>query len=64
MALGVPDQNIPVLGEDRSQMFRSILAMFAKAARRILVVIDNVALGQPVHLLLPSDGRTAAIKPP
>ena len=60
-ALGVPDQYIPVLGEDRSRMFRSILAEFAKADCRILLVVDNATPGQPVDLLLPSDGRTAAI---
>jgi tetratricopeptide (TPR) repeat protein len=61
IALGVPSHHIPVLGEDRSGMFRSILGEFAKAGRRILVVVDNAAFGQPVHLLLPSDGRSAAI---
>ena len=60
-ALGVPDQYIPVLGEDRSRMFRSILAEYAKAGCRILLVVDNATPGQPVDLLLPSDGRTAAI---
>jgi tetratricopeptide (TPR) repeat protein len=47
-ALGVPSGAIPVALEDRSTMFRSLLA-----DRRVLVVLDNAANPAQVRPLLP-----------
>ncbi|MBD2896526.1 Regulatory protein AfsR [Actinomadura sp. RB99] len=60
-ALGVPGEHIPTHAQDRSRVFRSILAEFAARGRRVLVVADNVNTPHQAELLLPTDGRNAAI---
>ncbi|MEV4122562.1 tetratricopeptide repeat protein [Micromonospora sp. NPDC049645] len=60
-ALGLPGENIPATEADRSRLFRSLLAAFARQGRRILLVIDNVATADQVVPLLPSDGDTAVL---
>jgi hypothetical protein len=58
-ALGVPGEHIPADAQDRSRIFRSILAEFATQGRRILVVADNVNTTDQAELLLPTDGQNA-----
>ncbi|WP_131737161.1 tetratricopeptide repeat protein [Actinomadura roseirufa] len=60
-ALGVPGEHIPGDAQDRSRLYRSILAEFAARGRRVLVVADNVNTAQQGELLLPADGVNAAI---
>ncbi|MFC4518250.1 AAA family ATPase [Streptomyces ehimensis] len=60
-ALGVPGQHIPPELQDRSRLYRSVLAAFAEQGRRILVVIDNASTAQQARPLLPSDDTTAAL---
>lgn len=47
-ALGVARDGIPSDTQERAQVYRSLLAR-----RRVLVVLDNVASDEQVHLLLP-----------
>ncbi|MBJ7904640.1 tetratricopeptide repeat protein [Streptomyces sp. DSM 110735] len=60
-ALGVPEEQIPVHLQDRSRLYRSILATYARDGARILVVVDNAASADQVKPLLPSDGVNAAL---
>ncbi|WP_406419531.1 tetratricopeptide repeat protein [Streptomyces sp. NBC_00873] len=60
-ALGVPGEHIPADLQDRTRLYRSVLAAFAEKGRRILVVIDNASTTEQVRLLLPTDGVTAAL---
>ncbi|WP_146058972.1 hypothetical protein [Actinomadura rubteroloni] len=60
-ALGVPGEHIPAHAQDRSRLFRSVLAEFAARGRRILVVADNANTVHQAELLLPTDGSNAAI---
>ncbi len=60
-ALGMPGEHLPVNVQDRSRLYRSILANFAEQGRRILVVIDNVSTADQARPLLPADGTTAAL---
>jgi hypothetical protein len=41
-ALGVPPEHIPTTPQDRGRLYTSVLAEFAKQARAVLVVVDNV----------------------
>ncbi|MEJ8673009.1 ATP-binding protein [Streptomyces sp. MS1.AVA.1] len=60
-ALGMPGEHIPHDLQDRSRLYRSVLAAFAEQGRRILVVIDNVYSAEQARPLLPTDGTTAAL---
>ncbi|WP_371789470.1 tetratricopeptide repeat protein [Streptomyces albidoflavus] len=60
-ALGVPGEHIPADLQDRTRLYRSVLAAFAEKGRRILVVIDNASNTEQVRSLLPTDGVTAAL---
>lgn len=55
-ALGVPSSAIPVALEDRSAMFRSLLA-----DRRVLVILDNAASPGQVRPLLPGSPTCLAL---
>ncbi|MCI4065858.1 tetratricopeptide repeat protein [Micromonospora sp. R77] len=60
-ALGMPGEHIPADDEDRSRLFRSVLAAFGAQRRRILLIIDNAATEEQVRPLLPGDGATATL---
>jgi tetratricopeptide (TPR) repeat protein len=60
-ALGVPGEHIPDGSQDRSRLYRSVLAALAREGRRILVVIDNVSTADQARPLLPGDGTCAAL---
>ncbi|MFC4147554.1 tetratricopeptide repeat protein [Micromonospora mangrovi] len=60
-ALGLPGEHIPADDEDRSRLFRSVLAAFGAQRRRILLIIDNAATEEQVRPLLPGDGITATL---
>ncbi|WP_425314649.1 tetratricopeptide repeat protein [Streptomyces bicolor] len=60
-ALGIPEKHIPAELQDRSRLYRSVLAEFARQKQRVLVVIDNVSSTEQVDPLLPADGTTAAL---
>ncbi|MFI1926276.1 NB-ARC domain-containing protein [Streptomyces sp. NPDC020377] len=60
-ALGIPDEHIPEELQDRSRLYRSALAEFARQKCRILVVIDNASSSEQVDPLLPTDGTTAVL---
>jgi hypothetical protein len=60
-AVGVPGEHIPIETQDRARLLRSVLAAYASARRRVLVVIDNVSTSEQAQPLLPSDGSCAAI---
>ncbi|GHF70810.1 hypothetical protein GCM10010218_60140 [Streptomyces mashuensis] len=60
-ALGLPDEVLPEGVEDRSRLYRSVLAACAAQGRRVLVVVDNAASAEQVRPLLPADGTTAAL---
>ncbi|MFD3380510.1 MULTISPECIES: tetratricopeptide repeat protein [unclassified Streptomyces] len=60
-ALGVPVEHIPQELQDRSRLYRSVLAEYARQNQRILVVIDNASSSEQVEPLLPTDGTTAAL---
>ena len=60
-ALGMPADHIPAELQDRSRLYRSVLAAFAEQGRRILVIIDNVSTTEQARPLLPTDGTTAAL---
>jgi tetratricopeptide (TPR) repeat protein len=60
-ALGVPGEHIPPQMQDRSRLYTSILATYARQGRRLLVIIDNASGHEQVRPLLPADGLTGAI---
>ncbi|MFC4033476.1 ATP-binding protein [Streptomyces polygonati] len=60
-ALGMPGDHIPTGAQDRSRLYRSVLAAFAEQGRRILVVIDNVSSAEQARPLLPGDESTATL---
>ncbi|MER5934902.1 tetratricopeptide repeat protein [Streptomyces sp. NPDC002054] len=60
-ALGLPGEHIPPTLQDRSRLYRSVLAAYAAQGRRILVVIDNASAADQARPLLPTDGSTAAL---
>ncbi|WP_420115594.1 tetratricopeptide repeat protein [Micromonospora sp.] len=60
-ALGLPGEYIPAGEQDRSALFRSVLAAYAAQDRRLLLVIDNAATAAQVTPLLPSDDSTATV---
>ncbi|MGW0712099.1 ATP-binding protein [Streptomyces sp. NPDC002643] len=60
-ALGMPGEHIPDGLQDRTRLYRSVLATFAQQGRRILVVIDNASDEEQARPLLPTDGTTAAL---
>lgn len=60
-ALGLPGEHIPAEEQDRSRLFRSVLAAYAAQDRRLLLVVDNAATAAQVTPLLPSDDSTATL---
>ena len=60
-ALKIPSEHIPADPQDLERLLRSVLAAYANAGRRVLLVIDNVSTSQQARPLLPSDGSCAAI---
>lgn len=60
-ALNVPAEHLPSAVQDRSRLFRSLLAAYAEEGRRVLVVVDNVSDPGQALPLLPTDGSTAAM---
>ncbi|MGX1480860.1 UNVERIFIED_CONTAM: tetratricopeptide (TPR) repeat protein [Streptomyces canus] len=60
-AVGIPVEHIPQELQDRSRLYRSVLAEYARQNRRILVIIDNAFSSVQVGPLLPTDGTTAAL---
>ena len=60
-ALGMPAEHIPAGTQDRSRLYRSVLAEYARQGRRLLVVVDNVASPEQARPLLPSDGLTRTL---
>ncbi|WP_164764793.1 ATP-binding protein [Streptomyces lydicus] len=60
-ALGISGEHIPASLQDRTRLYRSVLAAFAEQGRRILVVIDNASTAEQARPLLPSDGTTVAL---
>ncbi|MDQ1041969.1 tetratricopeptide repeat protein [Streptomyces sp. V4I2] len=60
-ALGMPGEHIPAGLQDRSRLYRSVLAAFAEQGRRILMVIDNASAAEQARPLLPTDGTTATL---
>ncbi|WP_051759137.1 ATP-binding protein [Herbidospora cretacea] len=60
-ALAIPGDHIPSDTEDRARLYASVLAAYAAAGRRVLVVIDNVCSAEQARPLLPTDGSSKAI---
>ncbi|RSO09126.1 tetratricopeptide repeat-containing protein [Streptomyces sp. WAC 05379] len=60
-ALGIPGEHIPNSLQDRTRLYRSVLAAFAEQGQRILVVIDNASSAEQSCPLLPTDGTTATL---
>ncbi|MDX3067592.1 MULTISPECIES: tetratricopeptide repeat protein [Streptomyces] len=60
-ALGLPGEHVPAGVQDRTRLYRSVLAAFAEQGRRILVVVDNASSDEQAAPLLPTDGVTAAL---
>ncbi|MER6126691.1 tetratricopeptide repeat protein, partial [Streptomyces sp. NPDC001795] len=60
-ALGIRAEDIPAESQDRSRLYRSVLAALAEEGRRILIVIDNASSAEQVRPLLPTDGTTATL---
>ncbi|GAA4028347.1 tetratricopeptide repeat protein [Streptomyces plumbiresistens] len=60
-ALGIPGEHIPDQLQDRSRLYRSVLAAYAEQGRRILVVIDNAFTAGQAKPLIPGDGVTGAL---
>ncbi|MFD0417979.1 tetratricopeptide repeat protein [Streptomyces sp. NPDC127108] len=60
-ALGMPGEHVPADLQDRSRLYRSVLAAFAEQDRRILLVIDNASTAEQARPLLPTDGTTATL---
>ncbi|MFI5649283.1 tetratricopeptide repeat protein, partial [Kitasatospora sp. NPDC051705] len=60
-ALGMPAEDIPAGLQDRSRLYRTVLAAFAERGRRILVVIDNASTEDQARPLLPTDNTTATL---
>jgi hypothetical protein len=60
-ALAIPDDYIPPETQDRARLYGSVLAAYARAERRILVVIDNAATHEQARSLLPTEPSGAAI---
>ncbi|MBF6052091.1 tetratricopeptide repeat protein [Streptomyces eurocidicus] len=54
-ALAIPPEHIPYGLEERSRLFRTTLAAYAKRGCRILLVVDNASSADQVQPLLPSD---------
>ncbi|GGR75463.1 hypothetical protein GCM10010252_12410 [Streptomyces aureoverticillatus] len=54
-ALGISEGLVPPGVQDRSRLYRSVLAAYAERGRRILVVLDNAATAGQVRPLLPGD---------
>lgn len=59
-AVGIPGEHIPAETQDRSRMFSSVIAAYAKEGRPVLVVIDNVSWAAQARPLLPA-GATAVV---
>jgi tetratricopeptide (TPR) repeat protein len=60
-ALGVPAEHVPADVQERARLYATILRTYAKAGRRLLVVLDNAAATEDVRLLLPADGATVVL---
>jgi hypothetical protein len=60
-ALGLPAELIPGRTRDKEPLYRSVLAAYAQAGRRILVVIDDASVREQVIPMLPSDESTCVI---
>ncbi|GAX57891.1 tetratricopeptide repeat protein [Streptomyces olivochromogenes] len=60
-ALGIPGEHVPTDLQDRSRLYRSVLAAYAEQSQRVLVVIDNASTVDQVRPLLPTDGMTATL---
>ncbi|MGQ4366267.1 tetratricopeptide repeat protein [Streptomyces sp. SAS_272] len=60
-ALAIPPEYIPHGLEERSRLFRTTLAAYAKHKRRILLIIDNASSIDQVQPLLPSDTDNAVL---
>ena len=54
-ALGISKALVPPGAQDRSRLYRSVLATYAERGRRILVVLDNASTAGQVRPLLPGD---------
>jgi tetratricopeptide (TPR) repeat protein len=56
-AAGIRGENIPDEVQDRSRLFSSVMAAYAKEGRSVLVVVDNVASSAEARPLLPAGGK-------
>jgi tetratricopeptide (TPR) repeat protein len=59
--LGIPGEHIPSGLPERQRLYHGVLARYAEAGRRILVVVDNASTTDQARPLLPTDGTTAAL---
>ena len=52
-----PAEHIPAEAQDRSRLFSSVMAAYAKEGRPVLVVVDNASSSTQVRPLLPAGGK-------
>ncbi|MER5935660.1 tetratricopeptide repeat protein [Streptomyces sp. NPDC002054] len=60
-ALGLPDEHVPAGLQDRTRLYRSVLASYADQGRRVLLVLDNARTAEQVAPLLSGDPRIPAL---
>ncbi|MFI6587440.1 tetratricopeptide repeat protein, partial [Embleya sp. NPDC050493] len=60
-ALGIPAEHVPAETDDRTRLFRSVLAAYAREGHRVLVIVDNASTAEQARPLLPTDGTTTAL---
>ncbi|QES48872.1 tetratricopeptide repeat-containing protein [Streptomyces venezuelae] len=60
-ALGIPDEHVPAGLQERTRLYRSVLASYADQGRRVLLVLDNARTAEQVAPLLSGDPRIPAL---
>jgi hypothetical protein len=53
----IPGEHILAEAQDRSRLFSSVMAAYAKEGRPVLVVVDNASSAAQVRPLLPAGGK-------
>lgn len=56
-AAGIPGEHIPSELQDRSRLFKSVIAAYADHGREVLVIIDNSSSAAQTRPLLPGRGK-------